>query len=212
MAQVHDNGVCRMIVLSISLCLFSCLTHLLLSPYDSLSLSLNFPVHTFVPFSGHAHLRTRSEKFGYLAKSALNTQKEEKYTSILDRWHNDEVYRASQVAIGWTETYAKYLDYISEIDISYNATYRQRVRHNNTVYMRGVDSNKLAGPLCQRPGYKSPAQALVSHQQAQGKVVPRIPMKEQTRQSDTLDPAVRQHLEWLSFHCPEYFSSFSSST
>ena len=32
------------------------------------------------------------------------------HPSILSRWQNDEIYRASQVAIGWTETYVKYLD------------------------------------------------------------------------------------------------------
>ena len=34
-----------------------------------------------------------------------------------------------------------------------NAPYRQRLRYENTVYMRGVDSHKQAGPLCQRPGF-----------------------------------------------------------
>ena len=54
--------------------------------------------------------------------------------------------------------------------------YRQRLRYESTVYMRGVDSNNQAGPLCQRPDYKSPADALVSLQRAQGKRVPQIPM------------------------------------
>ena len=139
-------------------------------------------------------------------------QKRSKYTSILGRWHKDDVHRAFQGAIGWTETYVKYLDYISEIYISYHAPCRQRVRYDNTVYMRGVDSNKQAGPLSQRPGYKSSTQALVSLQQAQGKGVPHTPMKERPRHNDILDPAVRQHLGWLSFHWPEYFSSSSSST
>ena len=33
------------------------------------------------------------------------------HPSILSRWPSDEIYRASQVAIGWTETHVKYLDY-----------------------------------------------------------------------------------------------------
>ena len=32
------------------------------------------------------------------------------HPSILSRWQNDEKNRASQVAIGWTETYVKYFD------------------------------------------------------------------------------------------------------
>ena len=33
-----------------------------------------------------------------------------KYTSILDRWQKDEVYRASQLVHGWTDEWVKYLD------------------------------------------------------------------------------------------------------
>ena len=56
------------------------------------------------------------------------------------------------------------------------------------------------------------SKCFVSLQRAQGKGVPHIPIKLRTRQNDTLDPAVQQHLEWLSFNWPTYFSSSSSST
>ena len=92
-----------------------------------------------------------------------------------------------------------------------NAPHRQRLRYESTVHMRGVDSNKQAGPLCQRPDYKSSANALVSLQWAQGEEVPHIAIQERTRQDNTLDPAVQQHLQWLSFNWPTYFSSSSSS-
>ena len=55
-------------------------------------------------------------------------------------------------------------------------------------------------------------QMLFSLQRAQGKGVPHISKKLRTRQHDTLDPAVHQHLEWLSFNWQTYFSSSSSST
>ena len=131
-----------------------------------------------------------------------------KYTSTLDRWQNDEAYRASHLVHGWTDEWVKYLDYISKIDVSHDAPYRQRLRYESTVYMRGVDSKKHAG----RPGYKSSANALVSLQRAQGKGVPQIPMHLRTRQNNTLDPAVQIHFEWLSFKWKMYFSSSSSST
>ena len=105
-------------------------------------------------------------------------KRNEKWSQSLQKDHH------KAIAIGWTETYVKYLDYISEIDISFHAPHQQRVRYNNTVHMRGVDSNKQAGPLCQRPGYKSWAQALVSLQQAQGKGVPHFPMHLRTRQNN----------------------------
>ena len=80
------------------------------------------------------------------------------------------------------------------IDISHDAPYRQRLRYDSTIYMRGVDSNKQAGPLCERPDYKSSANTLVSFQRAQGKGVPQISRHLRTRQNNTLDPTVQQHL------------------
>ena len=74
------------------------------------------------------------------------TKKEQRKTASnspqkMDRWQNDEVYRESQLVHGWTDERVKYLDYTSEIDIIHNAPCRQRLRYENTVYMRGVDSN-----------------------------------------------------------------------
>ena len=60
--------------------------------------------------------------------------------------------------------------------------------------------------------FKSSANALVSLQRAQGRGVPQIPMHLRTRQNNTLDPAVQQHFEWLSFNWKTCFSSSSSST
>ena len=140
------------------------------------------------------------------------TTNRRKFTSILDRWQNDEIYRDSQLVHGWTEEYVKYLDYISKIDISYDARYNHRNRYENSLFMRGVDSNRQAGPLCQRPDYKSSASALVSLQRAQGKGVPHIPMNLRTRQRDTLDPPVQQHSEWLSLNWPTFLVIFILNT
>ena len=56
------------------------------------------------------------------------TKNSRKFTSILDRWQNEEIYRASLLVHGWTEEYVKYSGYISKIDISYDALYNQRNR------------------------------------------------------------------------------------
>ena len=101
-----------------------------------------------------------------------------KNTSFLDRRQNDEVYRASQFVHGWTDEWVKYLDYISKIDVSHDAPYRQRLRHESKVCMRCVDSNEQAGPQCQRPDHK-----FVSLQRPQGKGVHQIPMPLRTRQN-----------------------------
>ena len=48
-------------------------------------------------------------------------QKKGMYTSILDRFQNDEVFHASQLQHHWTKEWCEYLDYIRTIDISHNA-------------------------------------------------------------------------------------------
>ena len=183
--------------------------------------------------SGHNPWQMDHQKAMDAKRGVLRRAKD---TSILDRWQNDEVYRASRLVHGWTDEWVKYLDYISKIDISHEAPYRQRLRYESTIYIRSVDSNKKAGPLCQRPviwlGVQSSAiedvghealwlaccatncsaNALISLQRAQGEGVPHIPMHLRTRQNNTLDLAVQQHFEWLSFNWKTHFSSSSSST
>ena len=69
--------------------------------------------------------------------------KTRKYTSKLDRWQNDEVYRAPQLVHGWTDEWVKYLDYTSKIDISHDAPHRHRPRYESTGYMRAsIPRNK----------------------------------------------------------------------
>ena len=126
-------------------------------------------------------------------------------TSALDRWQKDEIYRACHLVHGWTEEWVKYLDYISKIDISHEAPYRQRRRYESTVLVRRVDSNKQAGPLCQRPDYKSSANALVSLQGAQGKGVPQIPMHLRTRRNNTQGSRSSTTLEIVEFQLEDVF-------
>ena len=91
-------------------------------------------------------------------------------------------------------------------DISHNALPWQRRRHNNMIHLRIPDSNKQAGPLCKRPGYKEATRALMNLQYAEGQGVPKIPVKSRTRQNNTLDPELQKFLEWSSFHWAEYFA------
>ena len=50
--------------------------------------------------------------------------KRHEYTSILDRWQNDERYRASWMVHGLTGEWVMYFDYISKIDIIHEAPTR----------------------------------------------------------------------------------------
>ena len=110
-----------------------------------------------------------------------------KHTSKVDRWQNDEVYRASQLVHGWTDEWVKYLDNISKIDISHDAPYRQRLRYESTVYIRGVDSNKQ-GPINE---LKAKEYLRFQCNCGQDKI--------------TLDPAVQQPLRMVEFQLEGVF-------
>ena len=56
------------------------------------------------------------------------------HPSVLSRWQNDEQYRTSQLAIGWTETCCWYLDYLTTVDISHHAPHHQRSRYESTFH------------------------------------------------------------------------------
>ena len=118
---------------------------------------------------------------------------------------------SSELVHGWTEEWVKYLDYISKIDIGHDAPCRQGLRYESTVYMRSFESNKQAGPLCQRLDYHWSEDTLVSLQRAQGKGVPHIPLHLRTRQNHTLDPANNIQNGWVSTG-RRIFSSSSSLT
>ena len=129
-----------------------------------------------------------------------------KCTSKMDRWQNDEIYRASLLVHGWTDEWVKYLEYISKIVISHDAPQRQRLRYESTIFLRSVDSNKeKAGPLSQRPENKSSAHALVSLQRAQGKGVPHKPIHLRRRQTNTLDAAVQATFRMVEFQLADVF-------
>ena len=84
-------------------------------------------------------------------------------TSIWDRWQNDD-YRKSQLVHDWSDAWVRYSDHIAQIDISHKAPNEQMERYKNLLYFLGVDENKQAPPLPQRPGYQDATNALVDMQ------------------------------------------------
>ena len=105
------------------------------------------------PYNRTAVTLSRGEKHGHdqwqidhakAVDAKRGARRPGNHTSILSLRQNDETYRASQVATGWTETYVKYLDYISTVDIKHEAPHRQRHRHECTLFMRSVHPNPQA--------------------------------------------------------------------
>ena len=52
----------------------------------------------------------------------------------------------SQLSHNWSDAWVRYLDHIAQFDMSHNAPYCQRERYVNLIHLRGLDSNKQAGP------------------------------------------------------------------
>ena len=75
------------------------------------------------------------------------------FSSIWDRWQQDEIYKKSQLSRNLTDARVRHLDFIVHVDISHNAPSWQRERHVNLIHLRSLDSNKQAGPLWERPGF-----------------------------------------------------------
>ena len=85
-----------------------------------------------------------------------------KYTSILDRFQNDDVFHSSQRQHNWTEESSKYLDYVRTSDITHSASPEQRKRYAALFHFRYHPKNMERGPMKSCPGYHETARANVS--------------------------------------------------
>ena len=54
--------------------------------------------------------------------------------------------KKSQLSHNWSDAWVRYLDHIAQFDMSHNAPYWQGERYVNLIHLRGLDSNKQAGP------------------------------------------------------------------
>ena len=78
---------------------------------------------------GYKHGPDLQQEHHHEAKDALRCMKKggRTFTSIWDRSQNDETSGESQLAIGWSDAWLRYLDHITQIDISHEAPQEQSV-------------------------------------------------------------------------------------
>ena len=103
------------------------------------------------------------------------------HPSMLGWWQNDEIFRASQVAIGWTETYVKYFDYLATVDTKHDAPHRQRNRYEIMIFMMSYGPNPWSKTIVEKRRLQASTSALMCLQEEQGKSMPHIPMHMTTR-------------------------------
>ena len=83
----------------------------------------------------------------------------------------DEKYRNSQQAHGWTEEFCRYLDYLTTIDISYTAPSHQRHRCESTITLVCNHDDRQAGPMRARRDFRPTTKILASLRQEQGRQI-----------------------------------------
>ena len=84
------------------------------------------------------------------------------YTSILDRFQNDEVFHASQLQHNWTKEWWEYLDYIETIDITHNDSPEQLERSAALYHFRYHPKYMEKGLVKSRPDNHETTRTIVS--------------------------------------------------
>ena len=139
------------------------------------------------------------------------TKGERTFTSILDRWQHDEIYRKSQLShIGRTHGPGTWTTWRSSTSATMHRNCRERLV--NLLHWRSLDSNKHAGPLWKRPGYQEATKELANLQKLKRQVqVLYNPVSDRKREHNRLDPSLQEYLEWLSIHWAEHFAEPQNS-
>ena len=138
------------------------------------------------------------------------------YSSVLERFQNDDVYRNSQIAIGWTEEKWTYLDSLLLEDKSHTSTRRERIRYENNWALGMNGQGPTPGPTKQRTDYpQAVTKVKIMRQQAEQPSNPPIPSNRQVRQRpiEERQKAERQQWRWKAWpSSPSSSSQASSST
>ena len=97
----------------------------------------------------------RTSRFTLTKEAPCSCSKKKRtYTSMWDRWTNDQVYRESQLAHDWSDAFVNYLYHIAAIDIPFNDTQEQRGRYSRLLHLRASDDDRQGPPFATRPGNK----------------------------------------------------------
>ena len=152
------------------------------------------------------------ETHGCHERSNETQHNDDENPSILARWMSDERYRNSQLAVGWTETYCRYLDYFTTVDITHYAPHHQRKQYESTITMKCNDPNLQSGAMRIRDDHRTTTKLVLGLREEEGRTNTYIPKTQRTKQKNTLHPELQQRVEWLSQQWEEYLSQVTSSS
>ena len=121
---------------------------------------------TFQGTRGARHGIQPWQKHHFFAKKFMREiHKKGIYTSILDRFQNDEVFHASQLRHSWTKEWCEHLDGIRTMGISHKASPEQVERHTTLYHFRNDPKQMERGPIKSRPDYHQTARTITMHEQ-----------------------------------------------
>ena len=118
---------------------------------------------TFQGTRGARHGAQPWQKHHFLARELMRKiGKRGIYSSIHDRFPNDEVFHASQLQHNWTKEWCEFLDYNRTIDISHKASPEQLERYATLYHFRYNPKQMERGPMKSRPDYNQTTRAIAS--------------------------------------------------
>ena len=126
---------------------------------------------------GAKHGQTQWQYDHWKARDATMGAKKRGTDSNVQRWKEDETYRASQTAHGWTEEFCSYLDCLAPIDISYIETWKERSKYEISPVLK-LRYGKHPGRMTRRKDLPQAARVLAALQRKKGRVNPYVPKNE----------------------------------
>ena len=147
----------------------------------------------------------------FKANESTRHSKKKGYDSITLRFQNDELYRNSQLAIGWTEEHCQHLDSLMTIDFSDTATRKEHQRREIIILLASNGQGPKPGPMNKRADHQQAVNKLLVMRRQVGNPNPYIPTHLRFRQRPTEE---RERLEqhWRRWGWISWSESSSSSS
>ena len=125
------------------------------------------------------------------------------YSSLLDRFQNDEVVHASQLQQNWTKEWCEYLDHIRTIGISHNGALQNNWNDTLHCIIFGTIQNMEKGLMKSRPDYHETTRVIGSMNKEASQNTKSM---RRNNYREDLDPEKLDWLVWLSHNWKWHFA------
>ena len=133
---------------------------------------------------GARHERTKKQYDHIKANESTRHAKKKNFFVCHGRWHRDNQYRKSRIAVGWTEEHCQHLDSLVAIDFSYTATRKERQRYENNNILGVNDQGPKPRPMKKITDLAQAVNKLLVLQKAKWRIQIRISLNMYDSDSD----------------------------